>query len=135
MLARSKKEGFLLVEVLVALVIFSFGIIFVVKAYSTSLRAQRHARYHTLALILAERLQEEIELGLVEDLKGEEEIAKKLFSWQIKTEPLSQEALKEAKVAVSWQERSKKYEVSFSRVYPSTLISEVLGENKGFYSY
>lgn len=122
---RSKQKGFLLLEVLVALTILSVGIIAVIKSYSVSLRAQKHARFHTSALLLASKIHEEIEAATIDDVNGEELIGTGSFKWSIDIEPTDIKELESVKVKVSWQERLKEHEVSFFNLYPESFVDEV----------
>ncbi len=122
---QGRQKGFLLLETLLALTILSVGVIAVVKVYSVSLRAQKHAQYQTSALLLASRLQEEIEIAAIDNLKGGELIGTKLFEWVVDIETVYPEKFKLVRVKVKWDERSKEYEVSFINLYPESFVDKI----------
>ena len=122
---RSEKKGFLLLEVLVALTILSAGIIGVIKAYTISLRAQRHARYQTSAFLLASNLQTEIEIATIEERQGQISMGDRLFEWNIEIEPTYTEDFKMVSAKVKWAEQSKEYEASLSNLYLKSFIDEL----------
>jgi hypothetical protein len=136
-LVWNKQRGFLLLEVLLALTILSGGIIAVVKAYSLSLKAQRHAQYQTSAFLLASKLQEEIEANIIGELNGEELLEMGLFEWSVETEPVYLESSYNEKfelvtVKVRWKERLKEYVVSLSNLYPEGFVEEVVTEKNRY---
>ncbi len=122
---RSEQKGFLLLEVLVALTILSAGIIGVIKAYTISLRAQRHARYQTSAFLLASNLQTEIEIATIEERQGQISIGDRLFEWNIEIEPTYTEDFKMVSAKVKWAEQSKEYKASLSNLYLKSFIDDL----------
>lgn len=129
---EKKQKGFLLLEVMLSLIIMSVGIAAVIKTYSISLRAQKHAQCHTFAFMLADRIHQEIEAAVIEDLKGREETRIGLFHWIVETEPVYAAEFEVAAVRVSWEERSIGYEISLSNLYPKEFMEELLKEGAYF---
>ncbi|MFH1857129.1 MAG: prepilin-type N-terminal cleavage/methylation domain-containing protein [Candidatus Omnitrophota bacterium] len=131
LLKSNNQKGFLLLEVVLALIILSCGIIAVVSAFSFSLRAQKHAQCYTFAFLLAGNIQQEIESGVIEESKGEELKQFGFFRWAAEREPFDNEEGEESEminVRVGWREHEKEYEVLLSNLYVKEFIKEVFGE-------
>jgi len=71
LLLQKKNKGFMLLEVIMSVLIIASGIVFVVRAYSTSLRASETARVLTKACFLLE--EKLLELDIVGFKEGIEE--------------------------------------------------------------
>lgn len=121
---RRRQKGFLLLEVMLSLIIMSAGISAVIKTYTISLRAQRHAQCYTFAFMLADRIHQEIKAEVIKALKGTEETSAGLFHWSTEREPVSYEELEVVAVKVSWEERIVGYEISLSNLYPKNFLEE-----------
>lgn len=135
MLLKTNKKGFILLEVLLSLVILSAGIVGIIKTYSISLRAQKHAQHQTSATILASKLKDQIELRTLEDLNGQEYIGYKLFKWIVKKEPFyDNEDLSIVRIEVVWNEKFKEYKVCLIKLYPESFIDDLFKEY-GVYPY
>lgn len=121
---RRRQKGFLLLEVMLSLLIMSAGISAVIKSYTISLRAQRHAQCYTFAFLLADKIHQEIKAEVINDLKGREETSAGLFHWSIEIEPVYPEEFEAVTVKVNWEERAVGYEISLSNSYPKNFLEE-----------
>jgi len=104
-------KGFLLLEVLVAVVVLSLGIVFVLNGFSSCLNAAGTSRDFIIASNLIEQKIFEY------DVKPPDEIADKSgdfgreykgYSWELDTEELDELELAEAAFKVIWQTGRRK---------------------------
>ena len=101
-MSKSNKNGFTLIEVVVALAIFSVGIVALLGVYRTALAYQRHALEKSFALSLAEeKLSEARALKTALALGGETKYLNQVYRWRRQTRPV-QAGLSEWEVLVDW---------------------------------
>ena len=95
--ARAACEGFLLLEVLLALAVLSGGIVLVFRAFSSSLRAARTSEARFQAALLVEgRLWDLEQLGHVETVESYDPILNRSVRWDLA-------ALEPQDADVSWR--------------------------------
>ncbi len=101
-MCKSNKNGFTLIEVVVALAIFSIGIVALLGVYRTGLGHQRRALEKSFALSLAEeKLNEASALKVGLSLTGEIKHLNQVYHWQREARPV-QAGLIEWEMSVRW---------------------------------
>lgn len=111
---RRGKAGFSLLEVLLALAIFTIAIVGIIESVGTQIRAERFAEDHTRAVLLAQNLLEEVRLsGEFEEERrdGQFEDADKAFAWQCEIRESERSGLYNVTATISWTDgrAQKKY--------------------------
>lgn len=105
------SKGFTLIEVLLTVAILSSSIIFVFRAFSACLAANRLSQHITLACYLAQdKLWEAIEAFRYHKAisqAGTENIQNHAINWSARAKQSTQEDLKILTVSVSWSENSR----------------------------
>ncbi|MBU4305572.1 MAG: type II secretion system GspH family protein [Candidatus Omnitrophica bacterium] len=111
-----KCRGFILLETLVALVVMSVGISFLIQALSLIVRINRRVRDNQTALLLADNIFNRF-YALENDVsrKDDLEIEGKSFSRQIDSSDLTGH-LKEITCRIIWKGSGKNNTVSLSHV-------------------
>ena len=89
---RSRK-GILLLEVMVAIIVITSGLLFVMRVYSTAKEAiSRSREFFRYSLLLEEKMFDFEERGVIEEGGGQDRFPDlKDYSWQVKAEPLDPE--------------------------------------------
>jgi type II secretion system protein I len=110
LMKRRIERGFTLLEVMVAITIFSVFFTTILSLLSDTIRLSISAKEHTLGYLLAQSKLEEILLGMEEGVQGEFQDAEK-FEWEMLTEPTQSANVDKIKVRVFWQDRKKCTEI------------------------
>jgi prepilin-type N-terminal cleavage/methylation domain-containing protein len=140
----SRKAGFTMIELMVAVIILTVGLVLILQSLSSGMRAQTRAQSRYLAAsIAAEKLeeleeQELIEEGLDEQFISEEKVTKQNRDFSVKIEivpqpldlaqfpqdflpgeepiefPKIEDRLQKVSVSVSWQETATPQELILS---------------------
>lgn len=108
------KKGFILIEVLVAFLILSTGILFLIQALSGILESNQQLRNNRLAFLIIDNTYNR--LYSHENFEGQREMLDGInFYWDIDTEKIN-EALSQITVKVSYQNKNKLTNASLSHV-------------------
>ena len=115
-----KKNGFTLIEVMVAVAVLSFGLVLVYQAFFISLDAFNYsADYLAIACWMDEKIWESqdniMRTGSLQDyqLQGEFLARNKLFSWQVSSNLLDQNSnLTAVNLQVNWKEAKRSVKAS-----------------------
>ena len=103
----TRRRGFTLIEILLALIIFSAVIVAIIEGITLQLRAQQVAEDTSRAVMLAESIMDQIRyeefLSETEE-SGEFENANAGFSWEYQVAQADVENLWEVTVTVSWSD-------------------------------
>ncbi len=98
-----QKRGFILLEVLVALVVLASGIAFLMQALSMIARTNREVFGDQLANLETSNLLARYYGGNLAQPQGKDTIMGKEFSWQYTKEP-EKDLMSDLQIKVSWQE-------------------------------
>jgi general secretion pathway protein I len=104
---RRISRAFSLLEVLLALAIFSIGLVGIMQATTVQVRAEKQAEDVTRATVLAQNIIEEIRYtGDIEadSDDGEFEGDDQGFAWEYQTEETEIAGLYRLEVAISWSD-------------------------------
>ena len=120
-----KKQGMLLLEVIVAMVVLSVGLTMMMRSFSISIKAARVVQNYFYAVVRAENLVWDLEEnyaglqgeGKRSDMYGEYQTAVDSFD-------LSPQALKKSTVEVYWQEGKRREGVKFTSLFYVPLPGE-----------
>ena len=98
-----KQEGFTLVEVLAALLIFSVAIIGLSRAGTQSVAHTQRLTHKTYASVVADNqlIYARMRRGVIGTKSGREEAGGQTYEWQIETVETPQKGLLELRVSVS----------------------------------
>ena len=108
--SSNRSEAFTLVEVLVALTVFAFGLVGVVQALRTAGHAARHVEDLQRAALLAERhlvtfmIEPTLEVG---EERGQFPTPDQRFGWERITRTTPHERLAEVHITVRWREQGR----------------------------
>ncbi len=116
-----KKAGFILLEIIASVAIFSTAILAVMRSFSSGIDLNQHSLNYSEAVFLSNRIINRLELQAEQLREGEEKINNRLFKWRV--EVVEQEDNQELQVIVSWKEREKEYHLKTSNVYPLGFIN------------
>lgn len=106
-----KRNGFTLIEVLVALAVLAIGVVGLLTAYRTALVHQQRAWARSVAAQWADqKLSEIAATGKPETLSGKERLDRVAFRWFTEKREV-EKGLTEWGVTVCWEEAGKKEEV------------------------
>lgn len=112
----SAKNGFLLLEVLVSVVVITLGLVYIVRSFSISTRAIKTSRNYMKAVsLLEEKLWELEEAGQVE--RGEDGDYFKDdrgFQWELAADTEEELPINKTILAVTWKDRQRKQRVSIA---------------------
>jgi general secretion pathway protein I len=102
-----RHRGFTLIEILLALMIFSVVLVAIIEGIALQLRAQQVAEDTTRAVILAENILEQVKYDI--PLENTEESGKfdgshANFSYQLKIQETELAGLYEVQVAIIWED-------------------------------
>lgn len=100
-----ENKGFLLVEVLVAISILAFGLVYISRALTNCLNVMEQISYYTRALNLAEErfFDYQMQRNTLKDESGNFPDEKN-FKYALETSGLGDLDLKEIDIQVSWKE-------------------------------
>ena len=98
-----KEDGFTLIEVLAALVIFSIAIVGLTRATTQSVAHTQRLTHKTYASVVADNqlILARMRRPEIGTKSGEEEAGGRRYSWQIETAETPQSGLLELRVSVS----------------------------------
>lgn len=101
-----KQDGFTLVEVLAALLIFSVAIIGLSRAATQSVAHTQRLTHKTYASVVADNqlIFARMKRGVVGTKSGREEAGGQTYTWQIQTVETPQNGLLELRVSVSQED-------------------------------
>lgn len=105
---KKSERGFILIEILVSLLIFSVGVLLMVQSLSAITKSNQHIRDNYFAMLLIDNLLNRLYAGEIIASTGSESMSSKDFSWQIDYSN-SLEGLKEIWLKVNWQYKGKNY--------------------------
>ena len=114
------KRAITLLEVMITIIILSFGLTLIIRSFMMSLRASHLAKDYTIASLLIEEKMWELErVGSVEadlDEEGEFPEPNNKFKYRLetqkKTETEEAATLNNVKLTVSWQQANKSNSIS-----------------------
>jgi len=115
---RARRASFTLIEVLVALSVFSIGSIAIAYSLSVSLRARTHVEKETTALFLLDRKASELfsapqrKTGTFEGGFGDNYAT---YKWKATLVPLVRDLVR-ADVQVIWLDRGREHEASVATI-------------------
>lgn len=104
------QRGFLLLEILLAIVLLTGGLTLVLRSFGSSLGALGSSADYTKALLLLEERLWELEAkGSIVPGTFTGEFSKEdgKFRWEVKASELTEKGLCETQVTVSWQQRGR----------------------------
>ena len=110
---RCPRQGFTLLEILVAMTVLSVGIVGVLGTFTLSLRTGLQASRIGQATEIAQRQMELASAGL--DAALDQTGSKGAYTWQMKQTDLP-EGLKVVSVAVNWLERGRTQTFTLSQI-------------------
>lgn len=119
----NNPRGFLLLELLVASAVLTFGLVLIVGSIRSSFQAIFIAKKTTQAVMVAEEALSRwnVETQASDWLKtGEMEIGHQTYYWQAQAEPLPGSGLRKLSVAVRWGHGMNEREFNLSRWIPSS---------------
>lgn len=105
-----KNNAFILIEILVALLILTVGVLFLIQALSTITRSNTRIRNNRLAILLIDNLYNRIYSG-EEIMPGEISLNNKSFIWNIDVKN-KEELLKNLIINVTWQRGKTEHKFS-----------------------
>jgi len=116
-----RRQGFTLIEVLVALVVAVAAMTLLAQGFSTGARASTAAQYATRAAILGQRVITDFETGALE-LDGNQSGSfddEQDFSYETTSEATDLTGLSKLTVTVKWKERNQDREYVLVRLMRS----------------
>lgn len=123
-----KREGIILLEVIVSLSILSFGLLALTRSFSGSLRAASYIHDHTLAALLAQREMAGIlsnpylSTGITTGDFGDEYPR---YRWRREITSTAGK-MNQVTVTVFWERREKKSRFTLDTLTPKTSLVEGL---------
>ncbi|MFH1440911.1 MAG: prepilin-type N-terminal cleavage/methylation domain-containing protein [Candidatus Omnitrophota bacterium] len=123
----SSKKGFTLVEVLITMAILVTGIVFVFRAFFTSMISAKFSQDITMACFLAENKIWEIEENrkgnITMETFGSQTLQNKEYKWNYLISKIEDMELEEMEFDLSWQEkpREKEYLLKLITYLPPEL--------------
>lgn len=120
----TRIRAFSLIEVLITVAILSTAIIFLLRAFASSLSAAQFSQNLTLACYLAEEkifeAQNSFAYKKANTDEGSQEIQGRDFKWRYALTDSTKKGLKNLELTVFWKEkvRSKEYSSLFSLLLP-----------------
>ncbi|MBI4336027.1 MAG: type II secretion system protein [Candidatus Omnitrophica bacterium] len=110
---QNKRAGFMLLEVIMSMIIISFGLLFVMRSYATSIRISTVARGLSRACLLLEDKLFDFDLdGFREGIKETEEegavVEEPDYKWRAGSQPVGEEREKELTrldISMAWKKR------------------------------
>jgi len=113
-----KNNGFILLEILVSIFIFSIGIVSLIKSLSIVTRTNQQVRNYTLSALITDNIFARIRAG--EDISPEFEtqMAGRKFNFQVSEKVLTNR-LKQVSVKGLWYKHGQQTSTEFSQVIPA----------------
>ena len=113
-----KKQGMLLLEVIVAMIVLSVGLTMMMRSFSISIKAARVVQNYFYAVVRAENLVWDLEENYA-SLQGEGKRSDMYGEYQTAVDSfdLSPQALKKSTVEVYWQEGKRREGVKFISLF------------------
>ena len=113
-----KKQGMLLLEVIVAMLVLSVGLTMMMRSFSISIKAARVVQNYFYAVVRVENLVWDLEENYV-SLQGEGKRSDMYGEYQTAVDSfdLSPQALKKSTVEVYWQEGKRREGVKFISLF------------------
>ncbi|MFH1062362.1 MAG: prepilin-type N-terminal cleavage/methylation domain-containing protein [Candidatus Omnitrophota bacterium] len=105
---KKSKQGFILVEILVSLLVFSVGVLLLIQSLSNITKSNQNIRDNYFAMLLIDNLLNRLYAKEIIAPLGIESMSNKDFTWQIDYSN-SLEGLKEILLKVNWQSKGKDY--------------------------
>ena len=116
---RTGKQGFLLMEVLVALAIMAAGILFLLQSFSGIIRSNRQLRNNQSAFALIDAVYNRLYAGETVSPETAMFPGDNYYTWSIESTPLGNQ-LQRMVVRATWVERGNPQAISF----PHTLLKK-----------
>jgi type II secretion system protein I len=104
----SKKQGFTLIEVMVAMTIFAVSLIVIINLFSKSLRASSQLHNYTIGLILAQSKMAQIKAYLETELEGTFREGDVKYEWLVNTYETEFEGIEKVQLIILWEGREGK---------------------------
>jgi len=105
---RKKYQGFILIEILVSLLVFSVGVLFLVQTISSIVQSNQHIRDNYSAMLLINNLLNRLYAKEIILPQGVKTIQGKDFNWDINYQ-ITLEGLKQIFFKVRWQSKAIEY--------------------------
>ncbi len=105
---KKSAQGFILIEILVSLLVFSLGVLFLVQTLSAITQSNQHIRDNYSAMLLIDNLLNRLYAQETIAPQGIQAIQGKEFTWQIDYRT-TLEGLKQILVKVSWHFKTRDY--------------------------
>ncbi|MBU1087758.1 MAG: hypothetical protein KKD05_09630 [Candidatus Omnitrophica bacterium] len=105
---QKTAQGFILIEILVSVMVFSVGVLFLVQTLSQITKSNQHISDNYNAMLLIDNLLNRLSSQEVLAASGTEPIQDKAFAWQIDYSN-SLEGLKQVILRVTWQTKAREY--------------------------
>jgi type II secretory pathway pseudopilin PulG len=113
-MAKNLTKGFILIEILVSILIFSAGVLFLIQSLSGITRSNQQISDNYYSLLLIDNLFNRLASGEILASTGTQTISNKIFIWQIDYSN-SLEGLKEIMVKVNWLSKGKIYSANLKQ--------------------
>lgn len=112
---KKQKDGFILLEILVALVVLAVGILFLIQALSKITNSNKRIRDNQFALMQIDNIFNRLYSG--EELSGDEflQFDGKKFFYKLYTSVLS-EKLQKITIEINWKDRASSQSAEASHV-------------------
>jgi len=112
---HAPANGYILIEILVSLVIFAAGILFLIQALSRITRSNLQLRNNQIAVMLIDNMFNRLYSGEEFSERNDTTVSGKVFSPSIDITTLT-DNFKKVSIKVSWQERRRTISTSFTHV-------------------
>jgi type II secretion system protein I len=111
---KRQNKGFLLVEVMISIAIFSISIVLILSSFVRSIRAMELSEdYFKAGLLLEDKMYEVFNSEIQEGSKdGTFSDFDKRFSWNLDIERIEEDSINEISLEVLWEQGAKKHSLS-----------------------
>jgi len=109
---KKSAQGFILVEILVSLLVFSLGVLFLVQTLSSIIQSNQYIRDNYSAMLLIDNLLNRLSLKETIAPCGIQNIQNKNFTWGIDS-LTTLEGLKLVILKVNWHSKLRDYSTVF----------------------
>jgi type II secretion system protein I len=111
---KGQNKGFLLVEVMISIAIFSVCIVLILSSFVMSIRAMELSQdYFKAGLLLEDKMYEVFNSEIEEGSKdGTFSDFDKRFSWNLDIERIEEDSINEISLEVLWEQGSRKHSLS-----------------------
>ena len=105
---KKSAQGFILIEILVSLLVFSVGVLFLVQTLSSITQSNQHIRDNYSAMLLIDNLLNRLYAKEPIAPQGIQNIQGKDFTWEIDYSS-TLEGLKQIILKVNWHSKARDY--------------------------